>query len=137
MYPGAFPVKVGAEYVHNAGASSSATDNEAWSAGIKLGKASKKHTWELSYTYKWLGADAWWEELVDSDTGAYYSTAYPNSGQGSGYRSGTNVKGHVFKLAYAPYNSLTLSAKAFLMERIDAPADSQATRLQVDAQWKF
>jgi len=139
MYPGAFPIKVAADYMYNDGASSSATDNEGWSAGVKLGKAGKKGTWELSYTYKWLGADAWWEELVDSDSGAYYSTAYPGAGltQGVGYRTGTNVKGHILKLAYSPYNTLTLSAKAYLMERIDVSEDSEATRLQVDAQWKF
>jgi len=47
------------------------------------------------------------------------------------------VKGHILKLAYSPYNTLTLSAKAYLMERIDVSEDSEATRLQVDAQWKF
>ena len=137
MYPGTFPITVSADYIYNDGASSSATDNYGWTAGFKLGKAGKKGTWELSYTYKWLGADAWWEELVDSDSGAFYAAGYPNSGQGAGYRSGTNVKGHVAKLAYSPYNTLTLSAKAFLMERIDVPTDSEALRLQVDAQWKF
>ena len=136
MYAGAFPIKVGGDYIYNE-AASSAADNDGWSAGITFGKAGKRKTWEVSYTYKWLGADAWWEELVDSDSGAFYDPAYPNSGQGTGYRSGTNVKGHVMKVAYSPYDTITLSAKAFLMERIDVPADSEMTRLQVDAQWKF
>jgi len=139
MYPksGKFPITVAGEYIYNDGASGSATDNDGWTAGVKFGKASKRGTWEFSYNYKWLGADAWWEEVVDSDSGAYYGTAYPNSGQGAGYRSGTNVKGHVLKVAYAPFNTITLSMKAFLMERVDVPDNSEATRLQVDAQWKF
>lgn len=138
MYAGAFPIKVGGDYIYNDGASGAA-DNEGWSAGITFGKAGKRKTWEVSYTYKWLGADAWWEEVVDSDSGAFYSTAYPGAGagQGVGYRSGTNVKGHVMRVAYSPYDTITVSAKAFLMERIDVPADSEMTRLQVDAQWKF
>ena len=136
MYPGAFPITVAGDYMINDGASSAA-DNEGWSAGVKFGKAGKRKTWELSYTYKWLGADAWWEELVDSDSGAFYTAPYPGSGQGAGYRSGTNVKGHVVKAAYSPFDTVTLSARAFFMERVDAPTDSETTRLQVDAQWKF
>jgi hypothetical protein len=138
MYPKSakFPIKVGGDYIYNDGASSAA-DNEGWSAGVLLGKAGKKGTWELAYTYKWLGGDAWWEEFVDSDSGAFYATAPLNSGQAAGYRAGTNVKGHVMRLAYSPYDSLTLTAKAVLMERIDIPDDSEMTRLQLDAQWKF
>lgn len=138
MYPGSakFPIKVGGDYIYNDGASSAA-DNDGWSAGILFGKAGKKGTWEIAYTYKWLGGDAWWEELVDSDSGANYTTAFANSGLAAGYRAGTNVKGHVMRVAYSPYDSLTLTAKALLMERIDVPDDSEMTRLQVDAMWKF
>jgi hypothetical protein len=137
MYPGAFPIKVAGDYIYNCGASG-ATDNEGWSAGITFGKAGKKGAWEVGYAYKWLGADAWWEELVDSDSGAFYAASLPNSGLGAGYFAGTDVKGHVFKVAYSPYNTITLSAKALLLERInDGGTDSDMTRLQVDAQWKF
>jgi len=147
MYPGAFPITVGGDYLYNSDAPSSG-DNYGWSAGLKLGKAGKKNTWEVGYTYKWLGANAWWEELTDSDTGAYYASAPLNSGQGSGYRSGTNMKGHVFKVAYSPASSLTLSVKAYFMELIDdgsgamtapipADTDSNMMRLMLDAQWKF
>jgi len=138
LYPKSakFPIKVGGDYIYNDGASSAA-DNEGWSAGVVFGKAGKKGTWEIAYTYKWLGGDAWWEELVDSDSGAFYAAGPVNSAQGAGYRAGTNVKGHVMRVAFSPYDSLTLSAKALLMERIDLPDDSEMTRLQVDAQWKF
>jgi hypothetical protein len=149
MYKGAFPIKVGADYMQNNGAPTAA-DNDAWSAGITLGKAGKRGTWELAYTYKWLGANAWWEELTDSDFGAYYASAPLNGAAGgvAGYYAGTNVKGHIFKLAYSPTDALTLSAKLFLTDLINAdataltapvPVNSQSdmTRIQVDAVLKF
>lgn len=140
-YVGAFPVKLGAEFVQNPGAPDS-VDNQAWSAGITFGKSGKRRTWEVSYTYKWLGADSCWEELTDSDFGAFYGAANSpaNSGSGVGYGSGTNTKGHVVKLAYSLSDSFTLSLKWFGTELINAfPAssDSEMNRLQVDAVWKF
>ena len=139
---GAFPIKVGGEYMNNPAAPSSA-DNDAWNVGIIFGKSGKKGTWDLSYTYKWLGANAWWEELVDSDFGAFYGQANspPNSGFGVGYGSGTNVKGHIVRFAYSPTDSTHA-----LGEMVPAPissipfpagSDSEMNRLQVDAIWKF
>lgn len=141
LYPGAFPIKVGGEYMYNPGAPSSA-DNYAYSAGVTFGKAGKKKTWEFAYTYKFLGADSWFEEVVDSDFGAFYSAANSpaNSGAGIGYGAGTNVKGHILRLSYSPFDAVTLSAKVFLTDlitRYPNNSNSGMTRLQVDAQWKF
>jgi hypothetical protein len=141
LYAGTFPIKVGGLYLYNPGAPSAA-DNYAWNAGITFGKSGKKGTWDLSYTYRWLGANAWYEELVDSDFGALYQRNTPNPGPGgvAGYNAGTNIKGHVIKLAYSPYDSLTLSAKYFLTDLINpypANSDSQMNRFQVDASLKF
>jgi hypothetical protein len=141
LYPGSFPIKVGGDYLYNAGAPGHA-DNYGWSAGVTFGKSGKKGAWDLSYTYKWLGANAWWEELTDSDFGAFYgATNSPaNSGFNAGYGSGTNVKGHVVRFAYSPFNALTLSVKWFLTSLIDAyPGGSESgmDRVQVDAVWKF
>jgi len=139
LYPGTFPIKVGGDYIINPAAPSGA-DNYGYSAGITFGKAGKKGTWEVAYTYKWLGANAWYEELVDSDFGAYYAGTLPNSGLGAGYGAGTNVKGHIVRVAYSPYDSILLSGKVFFTELINPfPAGSQSamTRLQVDATWKF
>lgn len=142
LFPGAFPIKLGGDYMRNPGAPSDA-DNDAYSAGITFGKAGKKGAWELGYSYKWLGANSWWEELVDSDFGGFYQVQQPNagfSGSGTGYGSGTNVKGHIIRAAYSPFDSVTLNAKAFFTELIE-PAPSQAEsamiRLQLDANWKF
>ena len=141
LYTGPFPIKVSGEYIINPGAPSGA-DNYAFSAGIQFGKSGKRKTWEASYTYKWLGANAIWEEFSDSDFGAYYAAANSpaNSGSGVGYGAGTNVKGHVFKFAYSPSDSMTVSFKWFLTDLITpypANSDSGMNRMQIDAMWKF
>jgi hypothetical protein len=139
LYAGMFPIKISADYIHNTQAAGG-TDDHGYSAGITFGKAGKRRTWEISYTYRWLGSDAWWEELVDSDFGAYYGGTLPNSGLGSGYGAGTNIKGHIFRAAYSPSDSFTFSIKWLLTEAIDpfpAGSESQMNRLQVDALWRF
>ncbi|MGC8743161.1 MAG: putative porin [Verrucomicrobiia bacterium] len=139
-YSGAFPITVWGEYVNNPAAPSSA-DNYGWSAGVTFGKASKRNTYELSYTYKWLGANAWWEEVVDSDFGAYYAGTSLSNPSGTGYYSGTNIKGHIVKFGYSPTDFLALSAKVFFTDLIDQPVvanpKSGMTRLQIDMSLKF
>lgn len=139
LYPGAFPIKVGGDYMVNP-ATPSGVDNYGYSAGITFGKAGKKGTWEVAYTYKWLGSDAWWEELVDSDFGAYYAGTLPNSALGAGYGAGTNVKGHIARISYSPFDSVLLSGKALftdLINPVPAGSESSMVRLQVNANWKF
>lgn len=141
LYRGAFPIKVSGEFLQNPAAPSGA-DNHGWNAGVVFGKSGKKGTWDFTYTYKWLGANAWWEEVVDSDFGAFYgqNNAPPNSGFNYGYGSGTDVKGHILRFAYSPTDSVLLSAKAFLTDLVSsfpAGSESHMNRLQVDATWKF
>ncbi len=137
MYAAPFPVTLAGEYIHNPRA---ATKGDAYSAGITFGKAGKKGLWEVSYRWKELQADAWYEELVDSDSGAFYSVAPLNSGLAAGYNSGTNIRGHVVRASYSPYDTVTLTVSLFNLWAIDAsPAGTGSTinRLQVDAVWKF
>ena len=137
LYNGAFPIKLAADVVNNPSASDS--QNNAWSAGVTFGKSGKKGLWEVSYRYKYLEANSWYEELVDSDFGAFYGASLKPY-YVSGYKTGTNVKGHAFKLAYSVTDSLSLAATYFLTELIDRPVSvsSSATgRLQVDASLKF
>jgi hypothetical protein len=139
MYTGVFPIRVGGEVIYNP-AAPSAADNYGYTVGVLFGKSGKKGTWDLGYQYRWLGANAWYEELVDSDFGALYQSPQPNSGLGSGYGSGTNVKGHIVRLAYSPYDPLTLAVQWFytwLIEPVPAGSDSAMNRIQVDASWKF
>ena len=139
-YNGAFPIKLSADYMNNLAAR---TKNEAYSIGITFGKAGKKGLWDVGYRWKYLGGDAWYEEFVDSDFGGFYPTtpAALNWGStGANYRAGTNLRGHVIKASYSPYNALTLGVTWFLaspIDRLGATSDTTISRLQVDAVWKF
>jgi hypothetical protein len=136
LYSGSFPVKFGGDYIYNWGAK---TLNQAASIGITFGKAAKKGQWELGYRYKYLEADAWYEELVDSDFGAVYGRA-PDAGGSAGYGAGTNVRGHVVKACYAVSDAFALGVTAAFTDLIkSSPAnfDSGFTRVQFDATWKF
>jgi len=146
LYAGKFPIRLSADYIQNAAAPHSA-GNYGYSVTAALGKAGKRNTWELSYSYRYLGANAWWEELEDDDFGAFYAGANtpPNSGMNIGYGSGTNVRGHIGKFAYSPTDFLTFSVKVFITDLINTfPASfpatsdqSDMTRVQVDAMWVF
>lgn len=130
MYNAAFPIRLAAEYMNNPAADE---QNEAYAIGITFGKSGKKGLWEVSYRWKHLEADSWFEEVVDSDFG----TVSPGNGR---YFAGTNVEGHIFKASYSPFDSLTFGVTYFLAEQISGVPrtyDENMGRLQVDAVWKF
>jgi hypothetical protein len=146
FHNGPFPVRLFGEYLNNSGADS---DNTGWAAGITLGKAGKRKTWELTYRYKYLEGDAWWEELADSDSGGYYQDAGPVApapaattlrAPGSGYGSGTNIKGHVIKAGYSPFEQVTLNLTWLGLELIEPylpGSESHMNRIQADVVLKF
>ena len=137
LYSSPFPIRLAGEYMNNIAADDRET---GWQAGITFGKAGKKGLWEVSYRYKHLEGDSWFEEFVDSDFGAYYGGTWPNSGAGAGYGAGTNVRGHIGKFSYSPFDALTLSATYFrtwLIDEFPAGENTSMHRLQVDALLKF
>jgi hypothetical protein len=141
-YSGAFPVKLFGTFMDNPAAPENR--NKGWETGVTLGKSGKKGLWDITYRYKSLKSDAWYEELVDDDFGAYYyttGTAYGTAtGVGNGYGSGTNVRGHIVKATYSPYDSLTLGVNIAMTELVNNPnpkIDSKTARIFVDALWKF
>ena len=97
---------------------------DGYQYGLVVGKAAVKGSWEAAYFKKWVQTDATVADVADSDFGD----------------GGTNRKGHIFWLAYAPRDWLLLKAKAFITETLDAqynPGDKAINRLQVDASLKF
>ncbi len=135
-YPGAFPVKFAVEAMNNPAAHH---QNSGFSGGITFGKAGKKGTWELSYQYRYLESDAWFEELTDDDFGAVYGTL---SARGpAGFAGGTNTRGSIIKASYSPYDSLTLGLTAYVTELIQRnpgdPSPDGVLRIRFDAVWKF
>ena len=152
LYPGCFPITVGGEYMVNPGAPAqdwingvhTATGNFAYNLGVAFGKASQQGTWEINYTWRYLGANSWYEEMTGNDFGAYNQYSQPGSDLKPGYTTGTNVKGHIVRLSYAPFNMLVLNATYFLTHVINEQLvnatttwDSQMNRIQLDAVVKF
>ena len=136
-YNALFPITIAGDGMYNPAAPNEA-GNKGFSAGVTFGKAGKKGLWEIGYRYKYLGANSWWEEVVDSDFGAFYESA-PQGGA-SGYVAGTNVRGHIISAGYSPADAFTFNVKYFLTDLIreNPPgSDSDMGRLQVDANWKF
>jgi hypothetical protein len=139
FYAGAFPVKVGAEFMHNIGASQ---NNNGYWAGITIGKSGTRKTWDLTYRYEYLEADAWYDQLVDDDNGAYFQKA-PTAGAG-GYFGGTNIRGHLIKFNYSFTDSLTFTTTCFVNNLIHSTVynnvyepKNDAFHLMVDLMWKF
>ena len=145
-YKGAFPIMGAGEFAHNSGASE---NNQGWWAGVTFGKSGKKGTWEVSYRYKYIEADAWYEEFIDSDFGAYYQLGGIPVGagkSGAGYQAGPGTKGHVIKGIYSFTDSFNITATFFLTELVDTPTvvvgptaykESGTMRMLIDANWKF
>ena len=121
LYPGAFPIKLAGEYMNNPGAPS---NNEGWWGGITLGKSGKKGTWDLSYRYQRLEADAWWDQIVDDDNAAAFPTSTPRR---AGLAGGTNIKGHLVKFNYSISDSLTFSFTCYMNDLINNPFRRQKT----------
>src|SRR5581483_4272440 len=138
LYPGAFPIRVAGEYLYNPAASSK---NRGWNAGVYLGKLSKRGSWDLSYRYQYLEADAWWDQFVDDDNIALFASS-ATAGTAAG---GTDIKGHQVKFDYLIFDSLTFSFTCYLNDVINknvagattvAGADTKAVHAMADLMWK-
>jgi hypothetical protein len=94
--------------------------------------------------YVYFENDAQFEEFTESDFGAYYASAHPNSGAAAGYRAGTGAKGIVVRTGYSLSDSFTLNATWYYTDLIHAGDDAAGhenetgmNRVQLDAIWKF
>jgi hypothetical protein len=133
LYTGAFPIKIGGEYMNNPGASG---NNEGWWGGFTLGKSGKKGTWDISYRYQRLEADAWWDQVVDDDNVA----ATPTALKVAALHGGTNIEGHLVKINYSLTDALTFSFTAYMNNLINNPvagAKNDAFHAMADIMWKF
>ena len=156
FYAGTFPVKFAGEYINN---TSTTKNNNGFWVGVTLGKSGTKRTWDIAYRYEYLEADAWYDQIVDDDNGAYYGTTiYPGNPRGTanasmskGWMAGTNIKGHLIKLNYSFTDSFTFSAACYLNDLINLPQQvpavssktkpvdltSGAMHFMADLMWKF
>jgi hypothetical protein len=137
FYNARFPVSLLGDYLYN---HTAPDDHTGYALGLQLGKSGRKGLWDVSYRYKYLEADAWYEEMLDSDTGSFYASSLANSGQGGGYRAGTNLKGHMVRAQYSFSDYLTFGATATFFETINQPPGAgggDIVRVLADAQFKF
>ncbi len=137
FYNTKFPITLSGDFSHN---NSAPDDNQGYSVGVVFGKSGKRGLWDVTYRYKHVEANVWYEEFLNSDSGVYYQVAPLNSGQAAGYRPGTNLKGHEIKIQYSPYDALTLAATGYLLEAINPSPGNEGSdiiRLQLDAVLKF
>ncbi len=113
------PASVFAEYVNNMDADEFDT---GWTAGVAVGAAKAKGTWEASYAYQDLEADAVFGALTDSDFGG----------------GGTDNEGHVVRGAYALSDKSNV-AFSYFMNTIDQNTGTEQDydRLQLDVNFKY
>ena len=89
--------------------------NQAWAAGVVLGKAGNYRTWEAGAFYQSLEKDALFAQLIDSDFAGGVSDS----------------EGWVLRAAYAPVRNWTLNATYFLNKR-NVDVVNGANKLDVD-----
>jgi Putative porin len=142
LYTGAFPIKVQGEIMENPSVSQ---NNMGYWVGATFGKSGTKHTWDLTYRYEWLEADAQYDQIVDDDNAAYYQYSPVGAPSGSnGAYGGTNVKGHFVKLNYSITDYLTLSLTGYVNDLINEKLygnvkepNSEMIHVMADLMWKF
>ncbi len=145
FYTGTFPITASVEFMDN---TSAPRANNGYWAGITFGKSGTKHTWDLTYRYEYLGADAWYDQLVDDDNIGYYlnkplaaNGSSTVSGSAVGYQGGTNIKGHYVRLNYSVTDSVTLAVSCYINSLINSQhgndPQNSAMHFMVDAMWKF
>jgi hypothetical protein len=100
----------------------------AWNAGVYVGKASERRTWEGGVMYQSLDKDALFAQLIDSDFGG----------------GNTDTEGWVLRAGYAPVKNIVLNATYFINTlNKDVPVsgtdirDLNYDRLQLDINYKF
>lgn len=145
LYVGKFPIRVFGELMENPAAPA---NNQGYRAGITMGKSGHKGTWEVTYRYQRLEADAWFDALVDDDNGAYYATngvAYPvapqlvGTGKANGWFGGTNVKGHFATATYSFTDFFNFTFTYYLNELLIGTPDetSKSGHFMADLMWRF
>ncbi len=112
------PVLLNAQYVVNIEAKNSNEDT-AYLAGITIGKAKDKGSWEIGYNYRDIQKDAVVAGLNDSDFAG---------------ETWTDCSGHVFKCKYQIAKNLSVDGAYILSTNFK---NQDANTLQADLNFKF
>ena len=122
-------VKIYGTWVNNQ--EGSASKDTGYVAGIKLGSAKKAGQWEASLGYRSIERDAIWDDLGDSDFGAW------GANTANSYGSGTNVEGLRLQGKYMIYDNVQVALTVYDTESEDGTDDESNNRVQADLIFKF
>ncbi len=131
LHAGPVPVTLQGDFIRNMEDAANKGSN-GYQAGTILGKAKNAKTWEFAYFYKYLQTNASIADFADSDFG----------------NGGTNRKGHIMWLGYAPRDYVSIKLKYFITRRLNpylsttgasstTASFSDINRLQCDFVVKF
>jgi hypothetical protein len=113
------PLALFVDYVVNDDADD---EDTGYRAGFKLGKAGASGTWEVSYAYQDLEADAVFALITDSDFGG----------------GGTDAEGHIIGAAYGINKKWKVGFTYFVNEVDEAAGNKHDyDRLMIDTQFKY
>ena len=124
-------VKVYGTWVNNQ--ESAATQDTGYATGIKYGSAKKAGQWESKLEYRSIEKDAVWDDLGDSDFGAWGAGGTANE-----FKSGANVEGFILQGKYMIYDNVQFALTWLHTESEDGVADDESNnRIQADLIFKF
>ncbi len=111
---------------------SSATKDTGYISGIKFGSAKKAGQWEAKIEYRSLEKDAVWDDLTDSDFGAFGA-----GGTADEFKSGTNVEGTILQFKYMIYDNVQTAVTLFTTESEDGTDGESSNSIKADLIFKF
>ncbi len=125
------PLSLQGDYVTNMD-DTPARGRNGYQTGVIVGKAKNANSWEVAYFYKYSQVNCTVADLADSDFGG----------------GGTNRKGHIMWISYAPRDYVTIRGKYFITDVLNpylnssgipvtTPAFNSINRFQLDLQVKF
>ena len=122
-------VKIYGTWVNNQ--ESAASKDTGFATGVKLGSAKKAGQWEASLGYRSIERDAIWDDLSDSDFGAW------GANTANSYGAGTNVEGFRLQGKYMIYDNVQVALTVYDTQSEDGTDDESNNRMQADFIFKF
>ena len=111
---------------------SAATKDTGYIGGIKFGSAKKAGQWEAKIEYRNLEKDAVWDDLTDSDFGAFGA-----GGIADEFKSGTNIEGTILQFKYMIYDNVQTAVTLFATESEDGTDGESNNSIKADLIFKF
>ena len=124
----ALPWQVYFDWVHNTQDNDETADfenaDDGYALGVKVGENKKQGDWSAGYLFQYIEMNATPAGLNEA------GFATPNG-------AGTNIKGHVFKVAYNLTDFLAAGGSVFLVQPITGDRDENDFLMRLELTWKF